>query len=387
MKIIYPIKIVTAFIITVLMVQSCNAQSVKKDIPVIRDSTGIYKEAQEYGLKGTVKSIKSMLYKGNGKDKIVLYKYLYGINCAKAIFSYSEFNNNGNRTLFDTKFSFLDSITAPIKDKYIDYYYYYEKDISKKARYKPLIYVPYPAYNPFLIHLNQYESEGNPWDGNANTIVKDKFSRYIYIYIYIYNEKNRIKQEVEYLYPFNDKVFKEEKIDKYYIYTRTIYEYDNNDRLVSQKIIARENDRDPMFSNFGIHNMDLSIFDDFRRTFQYDEENRLKNVSLYVNNKLAFSETYEYAREGYISEVKRFIISKLTNGWFPGDNVIEKYDENGNITETQILSENGKEIVKTRYYEYTLDAHKNWVECRMYLEGRTQEPTLTARRIIEYYDK
>ena len=385
MKITYPIKIVTAFIITVLMVQSCNAQSVKKDIPVIRDSTGIYAEAQDYGLIGNVKLIKAMLYKGSGKEKTFSYLYHCDVPLANTIDAYSEFNKRGNTILYDSKFEYLDSITAPIKNKNIEYYYYYHKDINRKAKYKPLIYVPYPAYNPFLIHLNQYESEGNAWDGNINTIIKDKF--YQYIYIYIYDNKKRVNQEVEYQHPFSDKVFQEEKIDKYYIYTRTIYEYDNNDRLVSQKIIARENDRDPMFSDFGIHNMDLSIFDDFRRTFQYDEENRLKNVSLYVNNKLAFSETYEYAREGYISEVKRFIISKLTNGWFPGDNVIEKYDENGNITETQILSENGKEIVKTRYYEYTLDAHKNWVECRMYLEGRTQEPTLTARRIIEYYDK
>ena len=390
-------KILISILLLVGIVQGCHSTTsgnTAVSVPLNDSTAGIHLDTRDvYNLKGKVKSIRGMLYKNDGKTKVLPYKYQFDIQ--NNFVQYAEFNQWGGAIVFNLGFMFLDSINQPIDTKSNSYITFLQKDFEKKRQYKPRVYIPYPAYNPLLVRLNRYKPgelyEGKPgqeaphaWDGNLDSIPELTQD----IYIYTYDNKKRIKEEINYLLPNKKYLLDEDKIDKFFMYSRTTYEYNKQGRLVSQKIVARENDRDPMFSEFSINGMDFSVFADFRRTFSYDEKGRLKNFSFYVNNRLATSETYTYdKKKGYISEIKRFIISRLTNHGYETDNSVEKYDENGHLTQATLYPDMPDKPVKTRYYEYTLDAHKNWVECRMYLEGRTEKPTLIAKRIIEYYDE
>ena len=379
---------------SMVLIQSCQAKPAAEIHPSFaRDSSGIYREAQEQNLKGRVKSIGTWLYKGASNTKETHYEN-YPRDFHIPIDEYYEYNRDGNLILRNHAFRYLDSINQAVKTIYNEDFVYIPLDSANKSNYNPRMYIPYPAYNPYLVKLSNYNNADVKYPQltihNLDSCLKKDMSIYGDIYIYIYDKKNRIYQEVlsipAYQYGWNKKEITLKDIDKKNIYFRTTYEYDKQDRITAQKIIIREADREPpvVLSWDAVHGVDVSIYHEVQRTFQYDEQGRLKNVSAYQKKQLIFSETYTYAPQGYISEVKRFIISDLTHHWFPADNVIEKYDENGHLTEAQELTDKGA-VTKTRYYEYTLDTHKNWVECRMYLEGRTQEPTLTARRIIEYY--
>ena len=378
---------------SMVLIQSCQAKPAAEIHPSFaRDSSGIYREAQEQNLKGRVKSIGTWLYKGASNTKETHYEN-YPRDFHSPIDEYYKYNKNGNLTLRNEDFRYLDSINQPVNTYYNDYLVYIPQDSAKKSTYKPRLYIPYPAYNPYLIHLNDFTNlyVGHPklTISNLDSCLKNDISNGGDIYIYIYDEKKRIYQETWSLPPYQYGWYKKEiklsDFDKSDIYVRTTYEYDEKDRIIVQRIILCENDREgAMLFPVMVNGFMASRFKELSRTFEYDKESRLKKVSTYQEERLIFSETYTYAPEGYISEVRRFIRSGETLDWFPADNVIEKYDENGHLTEAQELTDKGA-VTKTRYYEYTLDTHKNWVECRMYLEGRTQEPTLTARRIIEYY--
>ena len=388
-------KILMFILLLVGIVQGCHSTTSGNtaiSVPLNDSTAGIHIDTRAENLKGNVKSVRCLVYDSVAKNKVPILKIHRD---TKDFIGHIEFYKLGLRKIINMGFIFLDSISQPIDTESNSYFTYLQKDFEKKSKYKPRINIPYPAYNPLLVHLNEYSPgvlyEGKPgqklphaWDGNLDSIPEDLTQD---IYLYIYDDKKRIKQEVEYWLPYNKYILEEDKIDKYYIHSRTTYEYDKQGQLISQKIVASENDRDPMFSEFSINGMDFSVFDDFRRTFSYDEKGRLKNFSFYVNNRLATSETYTYdKKKGYISEIKRFIISRLTNHGYETDNSVEKYDENGHLTQATLYPDMPDKPVKTRYYEYTLDAHKNWVECRMYLEGRTEKPTLIAKRIIEYYE-
>jgi len=73
--------------------------------------------------------------------------------------------------------------------------------------------------------------------------------------------------------------------------------------------------------------------------------------------------------------------------------MVAQYNEHADITEMRFIPLNetvppklkiGQEPV-IRFYDY--DKHNNWIRCRMYLMGKKDEPTVTAERIIEYYNE
>ena len=134
--------------------------------------------------------------------------------------------------------------------------------------------------------------------------------------------------------------------------------------------------------------MYLSVDSDFRRTFEYDDRNRMINFSFFADDKLALEEKYTYhPEEGYIVRVDRFKLAAATGGRSKSNNTILIYDKFGHPIDEILVSTNKNMLTINRYYEYTYDKHNNWIECRMFLEGKTDEPTGVIKRIIEYYDE
>ena len=65
--------------------------------------------------------------------------------------------------------------------------------------------------------------------------------------------------------------------------------------------------------------------------------------------------------------------------------MVFNYNENNDLVEVNFISEDEINQPANRYYEYEYDNHKNWIKCKMYLEGNKNEVTAKMERKIQYF--
>ena len=118
--------------------------------------------------------------------------------------------------------------------------------------------------------------------------------------------------------------------------------------------------------------------------YTYDNKDRLQKVTLLKNDNPIFFEEYTYNDQGLPIEVYIFNSGLYTVNIAPYSK--QKLDQQGNTIEEIGLTPKG-EVTKTRYYEYTYDQQGNWIQCKLFLDGKTPKPTVIAKRIITYYNE
>lgn len=175
-----------------------------------------------------------------------------------------------------------------------------------------------------------------------------------------------------------------------WIHQRTINEFNERGQIVSQKVFYDENVPTDGFRPIHIFHIKTDIPDKAKveYDYKYDDQNRIIEVKLLVNESRLWQENYFYRQnEERPFKLDRFIQSEGTYGWFLTDNATEWYNEFGDITKAIDFDDSGNDI-RTRFYDYKYDEQNNWIECSMYLEGnavKTEKPTIVAHRTITYY--
>lgn len=117
--------------------------------------------------------------------------------------------------------------------------------------------------------------------------------------------------------------------------------------------------------------------------YYYNDKNQLIKTSLDDTKEIFVAETYTYDPEN--SAVKKRNRTNRLLSYLPSDNVEYTYNENRDLLETKFVTEDEINQPLVRYYEYEYDSNKNWIKCRMYLEGNKNEATAIAERKIEYF--
>lgn len=117
--------------------------------------------------------------------------------------------------------------------------------------------------------------------------------------------------------------------------------------------------------------------------YYYNDQNQLIKKSLDDTKEIFVAETYMYDPEN--STVKKLNRTNRLLSYYPSDNVEYTYNENRDILETRFATEDEINQPLARYYEYEYDSNKNWIKCKMYLEGNKNEATAIAERKIEYF--
>ncbi|RUT70026.1 hypothetical protein D0817_12640 [Flavobacterium cupreum] len=117
--------------------------------------------------------------------------------------------------------------------------------------------------------------------------------------------------------------------------------------------------------------------------YYYNDKNQLIKKSLDDTKEIFVAETYTYDPEN--STVKKLNRTNRLLSYLPSDNVEYTYNENRDILETRFVTEDEINQPLVRYYEYEYDSNKNWIKCKMYLEGNKNEATAIAERKIEYF--
>lgn len=117
--------------------------------------------------------------------------------------------------------------------------------------------------------------------------------------------------------------------------------------------------------------------------FYYDDKNKITKTTLNNDRETLVSETYTYDPTGsYIQKKHR--VGKQYN-LYPSDEIEFTYNENDDLLEVHFITEDEINQPANRYYEYEYDNHKNWIKCKMFLEGNKNDVTAILERKIEYY--
>lgn len=116
--------------------------------------------------------------------------------------------------------------------------------------------------------------------------------------------------------------------------------------------------------------------------FYYDDKNNIIKATLNSARETLVTETYTYdATRTFIQKKHR--IGKQYN-LYPSDEIEFTYNENGDLLEVHFITKDEINQPTNRYYEYEYDNHKNWIKCKMFLEGNKNDVTAILERKIEY---
>jgi len=289
---------------------------------------------------------------------------------------YDEFDSQG--MLIKSIISSKNAFDMPVEESMMSFYNYDSKDLELKKSYKIKRAQAYPCYDYKQLVKVNYSNI----DQSQNMLY--------YSYEYKYYADGKISEELEYNPYFEDNIIRPVNADD--LYTKTLFYYDTRGNINRQKVIKGKAAEGMVYSIF-----DTETFcDDIEIKYEYDAQDRLTKVSLTGCKKLVFEEQYTYAADqDYIT-----LVSKNINGQsrYPTQKVILHYNENGDITETNFVTEPSpgetgppprrvQDEPVNRYYEYEYDSHNNWIKCKLYLEGtKDGEPSAIAERKIEYYN-
>ncbi|KRD09160.1 hypothetical protein ASE21_15055 [Flavobacterium sp. Root901] len=115
----------------------------------------------------------------------------------------------------------------------------------------------------------------------------------------------------------------------------------------------------------------------------YDDKSKIAKITW--SNYLRTFLTAIYTYDSTNTYVQKIHITGQQTYPYPSDDLVFNYNENNDLVEVNFISEDEINQPANRYYEYEYDNHKNWIKCKMYLEGNKNELTATMERKIQYF--
>lgn len=115
----------------------------------------------------------------------------------------------------------------------------------------------------------------------------------------------------------------------------------------------------------------------------YDDKSKIAKITW--SNYLGTFLTAIYTYDSNNTYVQKIHITGQQTYPYPSDDLVFNYNENNDLVEVNFISEDEINQPTNRYYEYEYDNHKNWIKCKMYLEGNKNEVTATMERKIQYF--
>lgn len=115
----------------------------------------------------------------------------------------------------------------------------------------------------------------------------------------------------------------------------------------------------------------------------YDDKSKI--IKTTWRNYLGIFLTAIYTYDSTNTYIQKTHITGHQTYPYPSDDIIFNYNENNDLVEVKFISEDEINQPTNRYYEYEYDNHKNWIKCKMYLEGNKNEVTATMERKIQYF--
>ena len=383
----HPYHIVALIFISLI---SCNSlQNTKNGVSAIET------DLEYYNLKGKVKEL-TTTFERNYADTIdipTLRQYEMQSNLAyldKVPLGKYLFDQNGFLKKYFRRYQ--DSVGyGPVDRRSTRDIYVYDYDLKDYTEKKKLTiakkYAP-PVFDPYNIKVNY--STISLEDLQDSIQKEDDYT--FNSFIYLYKDEKLHTEIVEYISEgyIDEKHRKPDQFKRKYAYN-----HDDQGRIISAEYITFENtvhERDPNFplGTKGISHIRIDVYATaiLKYTYKYDEQDRIIRVQLFENEDKVWQEDYYYRKESERPyKLKRYIDGQGSYDKYLTDYATEYYTEYGDITRAEDYDKEGN-LKRTRFYDYTYDKYNNWVECKMYLEGdkeRTEQPTIVARREIEYY--
>ncbi|MXO07128.1 hypothetical protein [Flavobacterium sp. HBTb2-11-1] len=115
----------------------------------------------------------------------------------------------------------------------------------------------------------------------------------------------------------------------------------------------------------------------------YDDKSKISKITW--SNYLGIFLTAIYTYDSTNTYIQKIHITGQQTYPYPSDDMVFNYNENNDLVEVNFISEDEINQPTNRYYEYEYDNHKNWIKCKMYLEGNKNEVTATMERKIQYF--
>ncbi len=377
MKINFTINVIINLLI-ILSFNACEAQKIDKSQQLLQ--TGW----DQYNLKGLVKDLVTSFDRNysDSISKILIAKYEYhnnleyleGAATGKFLFNKFGFLDKKYRRYNDSLF--LTKLLGSHRDKDIVVFEFDSLDYIAKNKILGRKYLP-PIFNPHGVSVNRkYIMEKN---------LKSPDPEYLFETFKYKIDKNKISEERYFLSTILISEMDESQAKKH-LHKRTVNEFNLEGQITTQRVYFDEN----IFRSIPIFHIKTDIPNNAKLIYEYkyDNEQRIIEVELLVNESKIWQENYFYNNnEERPFKLDRYIQSEETSGWFLTDNATEWYNEFGDITKAVDFDDSGNDI-RTRFYDYKYDNQNNWTECSMYLEGsaeKTEKPTIVAHRTITYY--
>lgn len=261
-------------------------------------------------------------------------------------------------------------------------YEYSNEDILSKKVLKINHKHYYPISDDYLLRNTNYNVRGYP-----STIVSSR-DLLENIYKYTLDEKNRVKEILEYFVSHLEDTIPSGKIAKEDLWLRIVNYYNEKNLVIKQKVLNGPKDNfDPSFQ-FSYESSEFC--NDLELRYNYDSQNRMIQSLLYGCGKIVMQEDYTYhPTKDFVEQVVYYMDGRMSTVFMPTKRFIKTYNEYGDVIENRFLPDyegQSNKKMRSRYYVYEYDAHNNWTKCYMYLEGTKEgEPTMIAERQIEYY--
>jgi hypothetical protein len=115
----------------------------------------------------------------------------------------------------------------------------------------------------------------------------------------------------------------------------------------------------------------------------YDDKSKI--IKTTWRNYLGIFLTAIYTYDSTNTYIQKIHITGQQTYPYPSDDMVFNYNENNDLVEVKFISEDEINQPANRYYEYEYDNHKNWIKCKMYLEGNKNEVTAKMERKIQYF--
>ena len=373
-------KIITVLFIYVFCISCIQSQETNGG-----HTEGIYPLLQtdlvELNLKGKVKSIRAV-FNYNFNDTLTANQQLNFKLRNDILFthiSYADVNENG---FFVKTAALIDSVNAPMLDTVLDHrvtIYHTLPDIEEKSQRRIDIQFLFPLLNPNPVQRNRKFFIPSEPDSSHN--------KYILEYIYKYNDYGYPVEEIQYsgLDENGDGILNDD--EKKSLEETVTFVYDGQNRIVSKHYT---------FNREGIGNLrlgstafleefDFSIDRAAHYEYAYDDQDRIQEISFFIDNRLYKKDSFTYHDEGWVSQREMFIPGR---SFYPGVRwrIIQEFNEHGDIIKARSYDRN-EVLHNERFYEYVYDQQNNWVKCYIHLENEiTDPPTAVGERIIEYYE-